>query len=159
MKLEIKFPTGGILKWAVSRGRETLIVGFSNDPVIGKKQVGTVGLWFGKLKGDYKAKFDAAVALLSTCSSGTEVVARMEASLRTPYSQYVPKTRSKEEATRLYDEVHHMMYLQNTTGSVTKIDRIEEEFKGWKDKNAFHWQYQMEEVSEELSDLLRFKAK
>jgi len=81
MKLEVKFPTGGILKWSITRSRESLTVGFSNDPVVGKKQVGTVGLWFGKLKGDYKEKFDTAIALLSQCGSGAEVVSKMEAAL------------------------------------------------------------------------------
>lgn len=81
MKLEVKYPSGGVLRWSISRRGETLTVGFSNDPIIGKKQVGTVGLWFGKLKGDYKEKFDAAVVLLSNCASGSEVVAKMEASL------------------------------------------------------------------------------
>ena len=81
MKLEVKFPTGGILKWGISRSRETLTVGFSNDPVIGKKQVGTVGLWFGKLKGTYQEKFQSAIDLLTGCNSGAEVVAKMEAQL------------------------------------------------------------------------------
>ena len=81
MKLEVRFPTGGLLKWSISRSRETLSVAFSNDPIVARKQLGTIGLWFGKLKGDYKAKFETAVALLSTCSSGAEVVQKMEASL------------------------------------------------------------------------------
>ena len=66
--------------------------------------------------------------------------------------------RTNKEATRLYDEVQHMMYLQNTTGSVAKIDSVEKKFRAWRLQNNFDPQSDMEEISQELSDKIFVKA-
>jgi len=45
LALTTTFPSGGSLKFSVSRGGEKLMVGFSNDPVICKQQLACVAKW------------------------------------------------------------------------------------------------------------------
>jgi hypothetical protein len=79
LALTTTFPSGGSLKFSVSRGGEKLMVGFSNDPVICKQQLACVAKWVKLSDSESNGQRMLRIkSMCESCNSGSEMIEKIK---------------------------------------------------------------------------------
>lgn len=82
MSIAASFPSGATFRWSISRSKESITIGFSNDRKIAAEQGIVIQKYMKQLKGDNAERFNAMAELLKPCISGSEVIGKMLISLK-----------------------------------------------------------------------------